>query len=267
MGKSEYAIVSIVFLIGIVAIISIVSLHRAPSFAVGGEENIAGQATETYCPGVTITPIDTTVGVIGGQPFSMNVFATGYDSITISNLPSGLTFTPSTSGGTISGTASDAPVRRAIIQATKDGCTATEGFAIIVKAPHRNPTCNLRADDPISGQSANIRWYVDETIYDRPTGGSMNPSIGSQDYTTSGIAQTGPVTTTTTYKLTVTNPGGSFTCEVTIKPKQSTYDVVLKQQEPIYTWENIKDGIWWDAYESPLPFSAITYQFYTVRIC
>jgi len=241
---------SVVLLVALVAIVSVTQHGGAPT-DIPSSENLAGQATDTVCPGVTIASIDQTVRVTANVPFSKTISASGYDSITVTGLPQGITFNPSTR--TISGTATaTTQAARATIRATKGACTATEGFAIKVIAQYNTPDCGLHASNPVIGQSTTLNWYVSTTDFDKPTSGSMNPSIGTQDYTMHGSAQTGPITQPTTYRLTVTNPAGSYTCEQTITPTATAADVVFEQRlttpeegqmRPREPWEHLYDTL------------------------
>jgi len=88
--------------------------------------------------------------------------------------------------------------------------TATSSFTVVVTAPSPTPTAALRVNPPAvtAGESATLSWATTDA-----TTISISPGIG-----TVSASGTWPVTptSTTTYYLTATGPGGTATAQTTL---------------------------------------------------
>ncbi len=205
-------VLGVILLVSLVAIVMIMTAGSLRGASLGASRNLGGEAACSGPP-VFVPDYNTLIAHVGNA-FSYTVQVSGQDTLTVDTLPAGL----SLSGTTIVGTPSATQGGSRITFTATNACgTRTQGYAIVVNAQYTNPSwCFLSSTQAVSGQPGTLTWQVPSGLYDHPTSATFSPALPSfPDGTHDGTAPTAPLTQDTTFTLTISNPGGSYSCKTT----------------------------------------------------
>ncbi|MCU0437663.1 MAG: putative Ig domain-containing protein [Raineya sp.] len=167
------------------------------------------------CPTATLNPSTLPNGTIG-VAYSQTVTQTGLPtgaptwSVSSGSLPTGLTLNSST--GVISGTPTTLGIFNFTIQATRNGCSASRAYTVVINCPvitFTNTTANnavvgtaYTLNASVTGNTQTITYSVSPAL---PTGLSLNTSTGQISGTPSIL------TPANTYTITASQSSGNCT--------------------------------------------------------